>query len=169
MINHVGLCKKQKQMNLVFPHGTGNRLFYFVEDDTNLVIVSPQSFDGASKFVRNVQLVGVEEEKDSVHAFSEPLEHASEIIASIRSLLLTGKDAGRVDDADAFEHRRIHGGALKAVQESVAEFRKRTKLFLGIDDESVARNDTFRLAIHNSNKPISGGLRTNSDTYQENI
>lgn len=52
----------------------------FVQHHAHLVLVVLQSSDHLGEFVGDVQLVGVEQEDDAVHALSEPLQHSSKII-----------------------------------------------------------------------------------------
>jgi len=67
----------------------------------DLVVVTSEGLDGPLELVRDVELVGVEEEEDSVDAFGEPLQDADELVAAIDPLLLPAQDAGSVDDGDA--------------------------------------------------------------------
>ena len=66
----------------------------------DLIVVPPERLDGPLELVRDVELVRVEEEEDSVDALGEPLEHADEVVAAVRALLLTGEDSGRVHDGN---------------------------------------------------------------------
>lgn len=52
----------------------------FVQHHAHLVLVVLQSLDHLGELVGDVQLVGVEQEDDAVHALSEPLQHGSEVI-----------------------------------------------------------------------------------------
>ena len=67
----------------------------------DLVVVAPEGLDGALELVGDVELVCVEEEEDAVDALGEPLEHADEVVAAVRPLLLAGQYAGRVHDRNA--------------------------------------------------------------------
>ena len=66
----------------------------------DLVVVAPECLDGALELVGDVELVCVEEEEDAVDALGEPLEHADEVVAAVRPLLLAGQYAGRVHDGN---------------------------------------------------------------------
>lgn len=52
-----------------------------VEHHTDLVLMVLKGLDDLRELVRDVQLVGVEQEDDAVHALGEPLQHRSEVIA----------------------------------------------------------------------------------------
>ena len=45
--------------------------------------------------------MSVEKEKDSVDAFSKPLEDPDEVVAAVDPLFLAAQNSGRVDDGDA--------------------------------------------------------------------
>ena len=62
--------------------------------------MTSQCLDGPLELVGDVELVGVEEQEDSVDALGEPLEHADEVVAAVGALLLPGEDAGRVHDGN---------------------------------------------------------------------
>lgn len=55
-------------------------LIRFVQHHAHFVLVVLQSSDHLGELVGDVQLVGVEQEDDAVHALCEPLQHRSEII-----------------------------------------------------------------------------------------
>lgn len=52
----------------------------FVQHHAHLVLVVLQGSDHLGELVGDVQLVGVEQEDDAVHALGEPLQHGGEII-----------------------------------------------------------------------------------------
>ena len=66
----------------------------------DFVIMPPECLDGALELVGDVELVCVEEEEDAVDALGEPFQHADEVVASVRPLLLAGQNAGRVHDGN---------------------------------------------------------------------
>lgn len=51
-----------------------------VQDHPDLVLVALEGSDGLGELVRDLQLVGVKEEDDEVHALGEPLQHGREVI-----------------------------------------------------------------------------------------
>ena len=53
--------------------------------------------------------------------------------------------------------------ALEPIKECIAKFGEWTELLLWVDNQSVARHYAFRVIVHDSNKSVSGGLRTDSD------
>lgn len=83
---------------------------------------------------------------------------------SICPLFFSRQYSRSVNDGDAFEDRVRHVGTLEPVEESVAELRQRAELFLGVDDERIARHDAFGLAIHHSYETIRRRLRADPQT-----
>ena len=72
----------------------------------DLVIVTPESLDGPLELVRDVELVGVEQEEDSVDALGEPLEDPDELVAAVDALLFAAQDSRSVDDRDAWNRNQ---------------------------------------------------------------
>lgn len=70
----------------------------FVENDSNLVVVSSQCLDGSPELIRNVELVCVKQQNDSIDSFSKPLENPSEIVATIDSLFLARQNSRSVNN-----------------------------------------------------------------------
>ena len=66
----------------------------------DLIVVTPECLDGPLELVRDVELVGVEQEKYPVDALGEPLEHADEVVAAVGALLLSGEDTRRIHDGN---------------------------------------------------------------------
>ena len=62
-------------------------LVRLVEDDPHFVLVPVDRLDRAPEFVRDVELVGVEQEDDAIHALGEPLQHPDKVVAPVRPLL----------------------------------------------------------------------------------
>lgn len=92
-------------------------------------------------------------------------------------VLLAGQNAWRVDECELFEHFTFHLRALEAIEESVAEFRERTKLLLRVHNQSVAgdylnnttsyhfvRTFPYRIliAVHDCYEAICGWFRPNT-------
>ena len=67
----------------------------------NFVVMSSECFDGSLELVGDVELVCVEEEKDPVDAFREPLEDPDELVPTVDTLLLTAQDSGSINNGDA--------------------------------------------------------------------
>ena len=67
----------------------------------NFVVMSSECFDGSLELVGDVELVCVEEEKDPVDAFREPLEDPDELVPTVDTLLLTAQDSGSINTGDA--------------------------------------------------------------------
>ena len=63
--------------------------------------MSSECFDGSLELVGDVELVCVEEEKDPVDAFREPLEDPDELVPTVDTLLLTAQDSGSINNGDA--------------------------------------------------------------------
>ena len=110
-------------------------------DRSHLVLVSVDGLDGPPELIRDVELVGVEEEDDAVDPLGEPLEHPDKVVAAVRALLLAAEDAGGVDHGDALEDGAADGGALEAVEEGPAELGERTELPLVVHRQRVSRYD----------------------------
>ena len=72
----------------------------------DLIIVTSKGLNGAPELVWDVELVGVEEEEDSVDAFGEPLQDPDELVAAVDSLLLSAQDARSIDDGDACDENQ---------------------------------------------------------------
>ncbi len=69
----------------------------------NFIVMSSECFNGSLELVRDVQLVCVEEEKNAIHAFREPLEDPDELVPSVDTLLLTAQDSGGINDSDTWK------------------------------------------------------------------
>lgn len=64
-----------------FPcHSMCSYLVGFVQDDSDLVVLSFQSFDGLRELIRDVQFVSIEQQDDPVHPLPEPAQDLSEVI-----------------------------------------------------------------------------------------
>ena len=68
--------------------------------------MAPESLYGSLELVRDVQLVRVKEQEDSVHVFRKPLQDSDEVIAAIRLLFLPGQNAGSIHDRNACGKRK---------------------------------------------------------------
>lgn len=55
-------------------------LISLVEDDSDLVVLSFEGFDGLGELIGNVQFVGVKQQDDPIHAFAEPTQNLREVI-----------------------------------------------------------------------------------------
>lgn len=65
----------------VDPHQLlGADLIRLVQHHAHLVLVVLQGSDHLGELVGDVQLVGVEQEDDAVHALGEPLQHRGEVV-----------------------------------------------------------------------------------------
>ena len=60
-----------------------------VQHDPDLVLVALHRLNAAAELVRDVQLVRVEEEKDSVNPLGKPLYNTREVIPTVPPLFLT--------------------------------------------------------------------------------
>eukprot|EP00732_Lithocolla_globosa_P004461 Lithocolla_globosa_v1_NODE_4124_length_1505_cov_14.381379.p2 type:complete len:241 gc:universal NODE_4124_length_1505_cov_14.381379:1163-441(-) len=58
----------------------------FVQHDPHLVIVPLEDFNDSFEFVRNVQLVSIEEQQDHVRAGCKPLTHRDKVVAATNPL-----------------------------------------------------------------------------------
>ncbi len=66
----------------IHPHQLlGADLVSFVQNHTHLVLMVFQRLDHLWELIRNVQLVGVEQQDDSVHSFCKPLKNCCKVIA----------------------------------------------------------------------------------------
>ena len=59
----------------------GVHLVGLVEDHADLVVLPAERLDGLRELVGDVQLVGVEQEDDPVHALAEPAQNLGEVVA----------------------------------------------------------------------------------------
>ncbi|TNN47603.1 hypothetical protein EYF80_042206 [Liparis tanakae] len=60
------------------PSSSFSHLVGLVEDHPDLVVLSFEGSDGFGELVRDVQLVGVEQQNDPIHALPEPTQHLRE-------------------------------------------------------------------------------------------
>ena len=132
-----------------------------IENNANLVVMSAQRLNAASKLVAYVELVGVKEQDNAIDAFGEPLEDAGKVVAAVDALLLPGENARRVDDGDLLQNGAGHVGALQSVEEGVAKLGQRAKLPLRVDDQGVAGDDALLFAVHHRNEAV--GCRLGAD------
>jgi hypothetical protein len=58
----------------------------FVEHDSDFVVVPSKRFNTATELVRDVQLVRIKKQNNSVNSLSKPLEHTSEVV-SVEAML----------------------------------------------------------------------------------
>ena len=63
-----------------------------VQHNTDLVVVTSQSLNASSELIADVELVGVEQKQNPVNSLSEPLQHAYEVVTSVRSLFLSAEN-----------------------------------------------------------------------------
>eukprot|EP00962_Isochrysis_galbana_P024204 scaffold7401_cov108-Isochrysis_galbana.AAC.2 len=92
-----------------------------VKDNADLVVVPLERLDGLLELIRDVQLVRVEQKKDDVGARREPAAHRGEHVRAADALLLAREHAGRVDQGDVLQKRRVELRALELGQEAVAK------------------------------------------------
>jgi hypothetical protein len=74
---------------------------FLISFSPNFVVVSPERLYRPLELVRNIQLVCVKEEQDSVHSLCKPLEDADKVVAAVGALLLARQNAGGVHDGNA--------------------------------------------------------------------
>lgn len=104
-------------------------LVSLVQDDSDLVVLSFEGSDGLGELVRNVQLVGVEQQDDPVHPLPEPTQ-------DLRKVITWGRTHRQKDDQFANgsdSHTRVQLTVVFAIGESV-KCRERWKKANGQGD-----------------------------------
>ena len=81
------------------------------------------------------------------HGILYPFRFQFWILFPAFSKFLAGEDAGRVDEGEPFEHRRLHGHTLQPLQKVVAEIRQLRERLGLVDNERVPGNYPIRLAL----------------------
>mmetsp|Transcript_109137 Transcript_109137/g.338924 ORF Transcript_109137/g.338924 Transcript_109137/m.338924 type:complete len:500 (+) Transcript_109137:187-1686(+) len=129
-----------------------------VEDDVDLGVVALHGEDDAAELVGDVHLGDVEEQEDHVHAVGEPLHDVLELVAALKPLLLTSKDAGRVDEGDALDHRARQLGTFELVEEAVAEVPQLLEGQRLVRDDGVAGDDLVAGPVDHGHELVGRGL-----------
>ena len=63
-----------------------------VQADPDLVVMGPDRLDRVLELVRDVKLVGVEQQDDPVGPLREPLENLGKVVTSLYRLFLPGQN-----------------------------------------------------------------------------
>ena len=98
-----------------------------------LVRQRPDCLNRILELIRDVQLVSVKQEDDSVGSLSEPLQHPGEIVAPVDQLLLPREDARGVQQRDALQSLRVRLGGLEPAEKSSSKLLQVTKRLRRID------------------------------------
>lgn len=56
-----------------------------IENDTDFVLITLESFNASLELIRDVQFVGIKEKNDSVNSFSKPFQNTGEVVATVDS------------------------------------------------------------------------------------
>mmetsp|Transcript_32280 Transcript_32280/g.102599 ORF Transcript_32280/g.102599 Transcript_32280/m.102599 type:complete len:533 (-) Transcript_32280:102-1700(-) len=129
-----------------------------VEDDVDLGVVALHGEDDAAELVGDVHLGDVEEQEDHVHVEGEPPHDLLELVAPLQPLLLARKDAGRVDEGDALDHRARQLGTFELVEEAVAEVPQLREGQRLVRDDGVAGDDLVAGPVDHGHELVGRGL-----------
>mmetsp|Transcript_8260 Transcript_8260/g.28358 ORF Transcript_8260/g.28358 Transcript_8260/m.28358 type:complete len:370 (-) Transcript_8260:541-1650(-) len=138
----------------------GVDLVRLVQDDPDLVIKAVEGLDDAFELVRDVELVGVEEQQDEVRPLREPPDDLGELVTPLQPLLLPRQHARGVHNVDGVEQLRWHLRPGELVQKLLAKLGQPGVGLIRGHGERVARHCLGGVRMRDHDEPVRGRLRT---------
>ena len=123
-----------------------------------------KSLNSSLHFIRNIQLVGIEQNQNTISTISEIVNDLSEVIGTVQTLLLTRQHSRSIDEGNAVKDRRRDLNNLEAVEEARSELLKALEGEIRRDGGSVTGDHTLGVSIHDGDELIGSRLRSHTHT-----
>mmetsp|Transcript_27628 Transcript_27628/g.45532 ORF Transcript_27628/g.45532 Transcript_27628/m.45532 type:complete len:230 (+) Transcript_27628:915-1604(+) len=135
----------------------------FIQNTADLVKVSTQRQDSISELVADIEFVRVKQQEHAVGTRGPIRNNRGKIVTASNTLLFAAQNAGRVDERNVLQQRRIHLRHFESVQKAHAKRLQCFEWQTPLHARRIAWNDALLLVIvHDRHKLVRRRLWPNT-------